>query len=65
MPFRILSLALGAGGRGFESRYPDEENIELRFGLDSMFFFISSFFLAYMYFYSKEFLKFVFKYCLN
>ena len=31
MSFRILSLALGAGGRGFESRYPDNKEKELNY----------------------------------
>ena len=53
MPFRILSLALGAGGRGFESRYPDEENIELRFGLDSMFFYFFFFLGVYVFLFER------------
>ncbi len=57
MPFRILSLALGAGGRGFESRYPDEENIELRFGLDSMFFLFLLFSWRICIFIRKNFLN--------
>lgn len=57
MPFRILSLALGAGDRGFESRYPDEENIELRFGLDSMFFLFLLFSWRICIFIRKNFLN--------
>ena len=57
MPFRILSLALGAGGRGFESRYPDEENIELRFGLNSMFFLFLLFSWRICIFIRKNFLN--------
>ena len=57
MPFRILSLALGAGGRGFESRYPDEENIELRFSLDSMFFLFLLFSWRICIFIRKNFLN--------